>query len=201
MVLRDPTSTLLQGVREQVAFSLSHPLTKVPRAAGGLAPPPDPPPQASPPPPGSSPAPRRPPSSTASPPGSSPSNGPRLLAAPPPCRDYSKWRTGYSYPQNVLRNLARSASLTHYTLSLGDSATFSHPDPLDVDIVPSPGMASPLASFLAGNTCSRYLPTPKPAHHSLFDNPPSIISLDCIIQSIVLSTFPSLLPPPAGVPL
>ena len=35
-------------------------------------------------------------------------------------RTYLKWRTGYSYPQNVLRNLARQASITHYTLSLGE---------------------------------------------------------------------------------
>ena len=35
-------------------------------------------------------------------------------------RAYLKWRTGYSYPQNVLRNLARQTSITHYTLSLGE---------------------------------------------------------------------------------
>ena len=41
--------------------------------------------------------------------------------------DYSKWRTGYEYPQNHLRNVARENSLTHYTLSL------------DVDVILSPG--------------------------------------------------------------
>ena len=40
---------------------------------------------------------------------------------------YSKWRTGYEYPQNHLRNVARENSLTHYTLSL------------DVDVILSPG--------------------------------------------------------------
>ena len=61
----------------------------------------------------------------------------------------------------MLRNLARSASLTHYTLSLGalPPLTLTLTLPPDVDIVPSPGMASPLASFLAGNTCSRYTHT------------------------------------------
>ena len=33
-------------------------------------------------------------------------------------KEYSKWRTGYDYPQNKLRNVARQTSLTHYTLSL-----------------------------------------------------------------------------------
>ena len=42
-------------------------------------------------------------------------------------KDYSKWRTGFDYPQNHLRNVARDNSLTHYTISL------------DVDIILSPG--------------------------------------------------------------
>ena len=42
-------------------------------------------------------------------------------------KDYSKWRTGYDYPQNHLRNVARDNSLTLYTLSL------------DVDVILSPG--------------------------------------------------------------
>ena len=42
-------------------------------------------------------------------------------------KEYSKWRTGYDYPQNQLRNLARETSLTHYTLSL------------DVDVILAPG--------------------------------------------------------------
>ena len=50
--------------------------------------------------------------------------------------------TGYDYPQNLLRNVARAASLTHYTASL------------DVDVVLAPGMTRPLATFLNGNTCS-----------------------------------------------
>ena len=33
-------------------------------------------------------------------------------------KEYSKWRTGYDYPQNQLRNVARETSLTDYTLSL-----------------------------------------------------------------------------------
>ena len=40
-------------------------------------------------------------------------------------RAYLKWRTGYSYPQNVLRNLARQTSITHYTLSLGEHYSIS----------------------------------------------------------------------------
>ena len=86
-------------------------------------------------------------------------------------RTYLKWRTGYSYPQNVLRNLARQASITHYTLSLGEQSVSRikytlykmslknvaiMKFPSDVDIVPSPGLAPPLASFLAGNTCSKW---------------------------------------------
>ena len=50
--------------------------------------------------------------------------------------------TGYDYPQNLLRNVARAASLTHYTASL------------DVDVLLAPGMTRPLATFLNGNTCS-----------------------------------------------
>ena len=42
-------------------------------------------------------------------------------------KEYSKWRTGYDYPQNQLRNVARETSLTHYTLSL------------DVDVILAPG--------------------------------------------------------------
>ena len=42
-------------------------------------------------------------------------------------KEYSKWRTGYDYPQNHLRNVARDNSLSHYTLSL------------DVDVILSPG--------------------------------------------------------------
>ena len=42
-------------------------------------------------------------------------------------KEYSKWRTGYDYPQNQLRNVARQTSLTHYTLSL------------DVDVILAPG--------------------------------------------------------------
>ena len=33
-------------------------------------------------------------------------------------REYAQWRRGYDYPQNHLRNIARDNSLTHYTLSL-----------------------------------------------------------------------------------
>ena len=58
-------------------------------------------------------------------------------------REYAAWRTGYNYPQNHLRNIARENSMTHYTMSL------------DVDIIPSPGMAKPLSMFLNGNTCSK----------------------------------------------
>ena len=42
-------------------------------------------------------------------------------------KEYAKWRTGYDYPQNHLRNIARDNSLTHYTLSL------------DVDVILAPG--------------------------------------------------------------
>ena len=41
---------------------------------------------------------------------------------------YSKWRTGYDYPQNHLRNIARDNSLTQYTISL------------DVDVIIAPQM-------------------------------------------------------------
>ena len=58
-------------------------------------------------------------------------------------REYAAWRTGYNYPQNHLRNIARENSMTHYTMSL------------DVDIIPSPGMAKPLSMFLNSNTCSK----------------------------------------------
>ena len=49
---------------------------------------------------------------------------------------------GYDYPQNLLRNVARAASLSHYTASL------------DVDVLLAPGMTRPLATFLNGNTCN-----------------------------------------------
>ena len=42
-------------------------------------------------------------------------------------KEYAQWRTGYDYPQNHLRNIARDNSLTHYTLSL------------DVDVILAPG--------------------------------------------------------------
>ena len=41
---------------------------------------------------------------------------------------YSKWRTGFDYPQNHLRNIARDNSLTQYTISL------------DVDVIIAPQM-------------------------------------------------------------
>ena len=47
------------------------------------------------------------------------------------------------FPQNHLRNIARANSLTYYTMSL------------DVDILPSTGMAKPLAMFLNRNTCAK----------------------------------------------
>ena len=58
-------------------------------------------------------------------------------------REYAAWRTGYNYPQNHLRNIARQNSITYYTMSL------------DVDIIPSPGMAKHLSMFLNSNTCSK----------------------------------------------
>jgi len=107
-----------QEVRERVAFSLSHPLNLPPQAAGIVT-------------------------TGWTFPCSDPSSVLTRLTSGVFNKAYLKWRTGYSYPQNVLRNLARQTSITHYTLSL------------DVDIVPSPGLAPPLASFLAGNTCSK----------------------------------------------
>ena len=50
-------------------------------------------------------------------------------------KEYSKWRTGYDYPQNQLRNVARETSLTHYTLSL------------DVDVILAPGERKKYESF------------------------------------------------------
>ena len=58
-------------------------------------------------------------------------------------REFSQWRTGYDYPQNHLRNIARDNSLTHYTMSL------------DVDVILAPGMTTQMARFLNGNTCSQ----------------------------------------------
>ena len=57
-------------------------------------------------------------------------------------KKYAKWRTGYDYPQNHLRNIAREASLTQYTMSL------------DVDVILAPDMTETLAKFLNGNTCA-----------------------------------------------
>lgn len=45
-------------------------------------------------------------------------------------KEYAGWRTGYDYPQNHMRNVARDNSLTHYTLSL------------DVDVILAPGRNS-----------------------------------------------------------
>ena len=57
-------------------------------------------------------------------------------------KKYAKWRTGYDYPQNHLRNIARDNSLTQYTMSL------------DVDVILAPDMTENLAKFLNGNTCA-----------------------------------------------
>ena len=107
-----------QPVRDNVVFSLVHPMQKPPRSAGiettnWLFP--------------------------CSDPGSVLTSLTRKVFT----RDYAAWRTGYNYPQNHLRNIARENSMTYYTMSL------------DVDIIPSPGMAKPLSMFLNGNTCSK----------------------------------------------
>ena len=57
-------------------------------------------------------------------------------------KKYAKWRMGYDYPQNHLRNIARDNSLTRYTMSL------------DVDVILAPDMTDILARFLNGNTCT-----------------------------------------------
>ena len=107
-----------QPVRDNVVFSLVHPMQKPPRSAGiettnWLFP--------------------------CSDPGSVLTSLTRRVFT----RDYAAWRTGYNYPQNHLRNIARENSMTHYTMSL------------DVDIIPSPDMAKPLSRFLNGNTCAK----------------------------------------------
>ena len=109
------------AVRQQVTFSFVHPLDRPPRAVGRLTTP-----------------------------------GPAISCAASPTdvlsrltrplltdKQYSAWRTGYSFPQQLLRNQARAASTTHYSLSL------------DVDIVPAPGLTLSLARFLNGNTCAK----------------------------------------------
>jgi len=47
------------------------------------------------------------------------------------------WRTSYSYPQNLLRNLAKAGCQTNYTYIP------------DIDMVPTPGMDTRLETFLA----------------------------------------------------
>ena len=64
------------------------------------------------------------------------------------------WRQSYAYPQNLLRNLAKAGCQTNYTYIP------------DIDMVPSPGMAARLNTFLArdqqlGNCskCAFVIPT------------------------------------------
>jgi len=64
------------------------------------------------------------------------------------------WRTSYSYPQNLLRNLAKAGCQTNYTYIP------------DIDMVPTPGMDTRLETFLArdqelGNCtkCAFVIPT------------------------------------------
>ena len=64
------------------------------------------------------------------------------------------WRTSYSYPQNLLRNLAKAGCQTNYTYIP------------DIDMVPAPGMDMRLEAFLAkdqelGNCtkCAFVIPT------------------------------------------
>ena len=76
----------------------------------------------------------------------------RLLAARPP--QLLEWRASYAYPQNLLRNTAKAGCQTNYTFVP------------DIDMVPSPGMAARLETFLArdqqlGNCskCAFVIPT------------------------------------------
>ena len=76
----------------------------------------------------------------------------RLLAARPP--QLLRWRASYAYPQNLLRNTAKAGCQTNYTFVP------------DIDMVPSPGMAARLETFLArdqqlGNCtkCAFVIPT------------------------------------------
>ena len=68
--------------------------------------------------------------------------------------DMMTWRTSYSYPQNLLRNLAKAGCQTNYTYIP------------DIDMVPTPGMDLRLETFLAkdqelGNCtkCAFVIPT------------------------------------------
>jgi len=68
--------------------------------------------------------------------------------------DDMTWRTSYSYPQNLLRNLAKAGCQTNYTYIP------------DIDMVPTPGMDLRLETFLAkdqelGNCtkCAFVIPT------------------------------------------
>ena len=56
-------------------------------------------------------------------------------------KEYFKWRTGYDYPQNQLRNVARETSLTHYTLSL------------DVDVILAQGKIQIQIIFTLSSRC------------------------------------------------
>jgi len=69
-------------------------------------------------------------------------------------KDMMTWRTSYSYPQNLLRNLAKAGCQTNYTYIP------------DIDMVPTPGMDLRLETFLAkdqelGNCtkCAFVIPT------------------------------------------
>ena len=75
-------------------------------------------------------------------------------------KEYAQWRTGYDYPQNHLRNIARDNSLTHYTLSLDVDVILAPGRNSGVsqlgssnDVSPTTDMTRGLAKFLNGNTC------------------------------------------------
>ena len=63
---------------------------------------------------------------------------------------FKKWRAKYPFPQNHMRNLARKGSQTNHVFLI------------DIDIIPSPGLARNLSRFLNTNTCSKcaYVITP-----------------------------------------